>query len=84
VDAARQQLIDWVFPNLAQNCSNPGWIAERAILTPRNSHVVELNFAITNRFPGEPCLLCSADETVHEDQATTYSVDHLNTLNPSC
>lgn len=35
-------LVDWVYPNLAENCSSTAWLSQRAILAPRNSDVDEV------------------------------------------
>jgi hypothetical protein len=44
--------IDWVFPDLAVNCTDPTWLFGRAILTPKNTTVDAINDMLTERFPG--------------------------------
>ena len=69
-------LIDWTFPELEQRCSDPKYIAERAILAPLNASVDEVNERILRRFPGESTLFHSADSTPVDE--VTIPVEQLN------
>ena len=41
-------LINWVYPNLAHNCTSETWLSQRAILAPYNADVHEVR-------PSRPC-----------------------------
>jgi len=43
------ELIEMVFPNIAQNYKNHVWLSERVILAPKNVDVNEMNFEIQNK-----------------------------------
>ena len=55
-------LIDWVYPNLHENCTSATWLSERAVLAPLHVDVNEINDKMTADFPGEAWTLHSADE----------------------
>ena len=56
---------------------------ERAILSPLNVKVDEINFTIQNAIPATQRTFFSIDKSVNEDEATNYPVEFLNTLNPN-
>ena len=63
-------LIDWVFPDLLVNSSDPEWLFGRAILTPKNQTVDMLNDMLTDRFPGWPSAIIISCATVPDLQCT--------------
>ena len=82
MDANINELIDWVFPDIAIHHDDPNWICERAILTPKNKDVNEINETIAKRFPGNEILIQSADDLVKEYEGVGIPNEYLNTLNP--
>ena len=81
-------LIDWVFPNLHENCEDPSWMSERTILAPHNRYVFEINAQVSKKFPGEEFRCDSADE-IRSDSGGPISEqasvprEYLNCLLPS-
>ena len=74
-------LTTWVYPDLMNNCSDINWLSERAILTPLNTVVDEINRDLGDAFPGAAWDCPSADHVAEAD-ACAVSVEFLNTLNP--
>ena len=48
-----QDLIDFVFPDLADRYRDPGYLVGQGILTSKNDDVDVINKAVMNRFPEE-------------------------------
>jgi ATP-dependent DNA helicase PIF1 len=87
-DTALQSLMDFVFPDLADNHQNPEWMGQRAILTPTNVMADEINERLTVVFPladpsHEKCMI-SCDEVSADDDPTIYPVEFLNSCNLPC
>ena len=67
-------LVDWVYPNLAGNCSSTAWLSQRAILAPHNSDVHEvrvrarapvgLHILLIHRYPFVCADQCALDRTL--------------------
>lgn len=76
-------LIASVYPQIEQNFVNVNWLAERALVAPRNEEVNHLNSEILSKLPGEIRMYSSFDSTVDEFEAVNYPVEFLHTLNPS-
>lgn len=76
-------LVDWVYPDLATNCSSSAWLAGRAILMPKNAEVDRVNAKIAETFPGEVWECTSADTVSKEDDTFAAPSEFLNSLNPS-
>ena len=74
-------LVDWVYPNLAANCGNAAWLSQRAILTPRNETVNEINSTLGARFPGAAWHCYSADEVKKSDDSCAAPTELLNSFN---
>jgi hypothetical protein len=74
-------LVDWVYPDLAANCHNAKWISRRAILTPLNETVNELNAKLGERFPGEALDCFSADAVKKGEDAHAAPTELLNSFN---
>jgi ATP-dependent DNA helicase PIF1 len=68
-----------VFPDLAQN-RTPGWLSERAILSPLNENVNRLNGWLMEEFPGQEKIYMSVDTTLSDDDAVQYPTELLNSL----
>lgn len=60
--ADMQELIDWVFPDLATRSGDVEYIAERAVLAPLNTMVDRINDAVAASFPGAAWTCLSSDE----------------------
>ncbi len=73
--------VNWVFPDLHGRYADFEWIAERAILAPKNASVDDINDLISDTFPGALTMCTSADSTVDQDDATRFPTEYLNTLN---
>ena len=74
-----EALLAWVYPDLATNCTDPDWLAARAILTPLNATVDAINAQVTEAFPGEAIELLSSD-VASETDAIAVTEELLNTL----
>ena len=87
LDADIEDLIEWVYPNMAENAlreDSGAWFASRCLVTVLNSRVDYLNKIMSARFPGEETWECrSADRVVDEHFQTIIGVDLLNTINPA-
>jgi ATP-dependent DNA helicase PIF1 len=78
-------LIDFVYPNLAENCGNANYMVNKAILTPKNVNVDIVSDMIMERIPGEFVLYPSADsidlpEDSTIEQPELYSPEFLRSL----
>ena len=76
-------LLNQVYPDLTSNIHNHNWLKERAILTPLNANVIQLNLKIQDKVPTASTTYFSIDSCVNDDEATTYPVEFLNSLHPS-
>ena len=74
-----EELIACVYGTLKEGLPTPQYLAERAILAPRNDDVASINDMVLDQLPGEPMTYFSAD-TVSEGAAEVYSSEYLNTL----
>jgi len=75
-------LLDWVFPDISQHNEEPNWMCKRAILTPKNKTVNDINTGMTMRFPGVEIRMESADAFDVENENTGIPHEYLTTLNP--
>jgi hypothetical protein len=57
------ELIHEIYKDLATRWTDPEYILERAILTPKNEDVHEINNMATTIFPGEETVYLSQDST---------------------
>uniref|UniRef100_UPI0035901195 uncharacterized protein n=1 Tax=Myxine glutinosa TaxID=7769 RepID=UPI0035901195 len=69
-----------VYPCLIANAHNHEWLAERAILSPLNTNVSKLNTWLMSEFPGEERRYKSVDSAICDDEAVTYPVELLNSI----
>ena len=72
-----------IFPNLATNVSDPGWLEGRSILAVTNKEVKMLNDVLTSQLPGNTDRLKSADEIVNNQDLLRFNTEYLHTLNPN-
>ena len=70
-------LVDSVFPSIATKFNDASWVGKRAIISPSNKEVEEVNAAVLKRLPGEEVVLKSLDTT--EEGAADYPPEFLNT-----
>ncbi|XP_039968358.1 uncharacterized protein LOC120780136, partial [Bactrocera tryoni] len=81
--SSKEELIDGVFPNIAQNYNNHDWLRERAILAPKNVNVNEFNFHIQEKLPDNSETYKSIDTAMNDEDAVNYPVEFLNSLEPT-
>ena len=77
------ELIETTFPDLQQNLNNVEYFKSRAILTPLNKTVTEVNREIVERLPGKHKKFRSIDRATDTDCANQYPVEWLNTIEES-
>ena len=69
------ELIETTFPDLQQNLNNVEYFKSRAILTPLNKTVTEVNREIVERLPGKHKKFRNIDRATDTDCAGQYPVD---------
>ncbi|GBN61440.1 hypothetical protein AVEN_1733-1, partial [Araneus ventricosus] len=79
-----ENLINQVYPDITLNIQNIQWLQERAILAPLNEKVKEINFTVQEKVPTAARTYYSIDKCLNDEEATSYPVEFLNSLNPSC
>lgn len=77
---AMDELISFVYPDLATNLARRNWLAERAVLAPVNTIVDQMNEIGLDLIPGEKIECYSADSTIDKDEATRFPTEYLNTI----
>lgn len=75
-------LIDFVFLDINDYPNKLDLMINRAILTPKNDCVDEINNLLIDRFPGEVTRYYSFDETIEKNDQTVQE-DFLNSLTPN-
>lgn len=75
-----QELICKVYQDLTQDYKNAKWLVERAILSPRNYMVDQINEYLIKELPGTLQCYHSFDTTLSEDQAIENPTEFLNSL----
>ncbi|KAG2684047.1 hypothetical protein I3760_10G061100 [Carya illinoinensis] len=80
--ASLDQLLDAVFNDISEYSANISSMMNRAILTPKNSYVDEINNLLIQRFPGDIINYYSFDETIDASEQAIME-DFLNTLTPN-
>ncbi|XP_020970068.1 ATP-dependent DNA helicase PIF1-like [Arachis ipaensis] len=78
-ETSLHKLIEEIFPNLQSHGWDASYMVERAILTPKNHDVQQLNDIIINQFPREEQNLVSFDE-VEGDANNLYQQEYLNSV----
>ncbi|KAL6557447.1 hypothetical protein OROMI_017797 [Orobanche minor] len=74
------ELLSEIFPDFAVLLNKPASLIDRAILTPKNDCVREINTALIDKFPGVGVDYYSTDLTTHPFQQAYYQ-DYLNSTN---
>ncbi|GBN28767.1 hypothetical protein AVEN_246077-1 [Araneus ventricosus] len=69
---------------MTSNIQNIQCLQERAILTPLNEKVKEINFTVQEKVPTAARTYYSIDICLNDEEVTIYPVGFLNSLNPSC
>ncbi|XP_042962415.1 uncharacterized protein LOC122296677 [Carya illinoinensis] len=80
--ASLDQLLDAVFNDISEYSANISSMMNRAILTPKNSYVDEINNLLIQRFPGDIINYYSFDETIDASKQAIME-DFLNILTPN-
>ncbi|XP_009803962.2 uncharacterized protein [Nicotiana sylvestris] len=78
-------IVEAVYPSLLQKYNDPTYLKERAILTPKNKMVHELNDTIMKMLPGEGRTYFSSDNVCKasvntNDEDLLYPTEFLNSL----
>ena len=76
-------LAAWVYPDMAQNCKDPNWLSQRAILAPYNADVDAANDALSAEFPGAATTLLSADSVSNSEDSHLAPAETLNGFQPT-
>ncbi|GFV00105.1 ATP-dependent DNA helicase [Trichonephila clavipes] len=74
------ELVQKVFPNIAQNYKNHQWLSTRAILAAKNFDVNTINFTIQHGIPSETTTYKSIDTVENQDEVVSYPTEFLNSL----
>lgn len=77
-----QKLINYTFPEIQHKFSKKDYFVERAILSPKNTHVNSINNLIQNMLAGEEITYKSFD-SVEDDPKNLYQVEFLNQITVS-
>ncbi|XP_075507583.1 uncharacterized protein LOC142544418 [Primulina tabacum] len=77
-----QMLIDSVFPNMINHVNDENYMVHRAIITPKNIDVDNINQMLILKFPGEEKEYTSWD-SVEDDNHNLFQEEFLNSLSPS-
>ncbi|XP_074374739.1 uncharacterized protein LOC141715157 [Apium graveolens] len=79
-----EAIVAEVYPSLLENYKDPAYLKERAILTPKNETVYELNDFLMNMIPGEGRTYLSSDSvckaSIKADDDLLYPTEFLNSL----
>uniref|UniRef100_A0A803QEU3 ATP-dependent DNA helicase n=1 Tax=Cannabis sativa TaxID=3483 RepID=A0A803QEU3_CANSA len=78
-------IVEAIYPSLLHRYNDPSYLKERAILTPKNEMVHELNEMIMNELPGEGRTYLSSDSICKasvntNDEDLLYPVEFLQSL----
>ncbi|XP_049302983.1 uncharacterized protein LOC125776145 [Bactrocera dorsalis] len=77
---SKTEIMEMVFPNIAQNYVNHIWLIDRVILAAKNVDVNEINFHIQEKLAGELKNYKSVDSITNEDEVVNYPTEFLNSL----
>ncbi|XP_073033758.1 uncharacterized protein [Primulina eburnea] len=77
-----QMLIDSVFPNMINHVNDENYMVHRAIITPKNIDVDNINQMLILKFYGEEKEYTSWD-SVKDDNHNLFQEEFLNSLRPS-
>ncbi|XP_074346355.1 uncharacterized protein LOC141685132 [Apium graveolens] len=84
-----QKLFEVTYPDFIQNISSHEYLRSRAILTPTNIVVDEINTTILEKIPGMVYTYLSQDSIDdagddYNDFISTFPVEYLNSINMPC
>lgn len=83
-----KKIIDVTYPDFLKNMSLHTYLRERAILTPTNVTVDDINKHLLELLPGETHTYLSQDSNVYGDGVDDYEsslpVEYLNSINMLC
>ncbi|XP_074327954.1 uncharacterized protein LOC141665870 [Apium graveolens] len=84
-----QSLFDITYPDFLSNMSSYDYLRSRAILTPTNSLVDDINDFVIEKIPGKTHTYFSQDSIYgnggeDNDFDTAFPVEYLNSINMSC
>jgi ATP-dependent DNA helicase PIF1 len=77
---SKEELIQHVFLDIAQQFNNHNWPRKRAILVAKNKNVDALNATIQNFLPGQLVSYKSVDTIMNQDDVINYHTEFLNSL----
>ncbi|GFU70857.1 ATP-dependent DNA helicase [Trichonephila clavipes] len=80
ITESNDELVQKVFPNIAQNYKNHQWLSTRAILAAKNIDVNTINFTIQHGIPSETTTYKSIDTVENQDEVVNYPTEYLNSL----
>lgn len=78
--STKDESIQMVFPNIAQNYKNHQWLRACAILAATNNDVYAINSSIQNRTSGEAATYMSIDTVMNQSEVVDYPTKFLNFL----
>ena len=78
-----QQLIEEVYDTFNQQCTNPHYFKQRAMLTGTNIDVKELNESLLHQVPGETQTYLSIDSCMDPDDVAYVGTEVLNNIEMS-
>ena len=79
-----ENLIDAIYPDIENLVEKDfHWLCSRAIVSPRNETVDEINNIITQKVPGQVKHYKSIDTVSNIEDAVHYPQEFLNSLNPA-
>ena len=81
-DESLETLLSTVFPRVNAYVENVNEMMRRAILTPRNDFVDDINEKLIKTFPGTTRVYKSFDQTLDSNEQGLYE-DFLHTLTPN-
>nr|XP_017245517.1 PREDICTED: ATP-dependent DNA helicase PIF1-like [Daucus carota subsp. sativus] len=84
-----QSLVDRIYPGFEENFQSHEYIRDRAILTPTNVVVDDINKIILDKIPGETYTYYSQDSmedngSENNDFAESFPIEYINSLNMPC
>jgi hypothetical protein len=81
-------MVEYVYPSLLDSMHETSYFQDRAILTPRNATVEEINDYMMSLIPGEEKIYLSCDSPIHKPsmnrgQDDIHTPEFLNTIKAS-
>jgi len=80
ITASKDELINELFSNFAQNYNIHEWLRERAILAVKNNDVNVINFCIQDAILGKTTRFKSIDTVMNQDEDINYPTEFLNSF----